>query len=651
MIHIDITHSLIVWIACSALFVFSIFWTIRHFKNTFYPLGIRTLLAVLRWIALLFLILIATDMKITRTRQLQRAPAIAFIWDLSGSIAATSPFTVTDVLQSGSYRFLRRETKVEHIVNMEKPEIITESALRRKMIDGAFTDCGKLLRFAEEQSTYRQCVLISDGQSYLGESLGRIRLSDNLKIYTIGVGEPVSKGVPSLQSVHYPEYITQIDSAEVSWVIYNISDKELQGDILIKDGEKILYKYPVEIAAQRMQEFDHLFLPLREGGHTWTWNFSDGITSTHFGSQTVYVHPSRVRVVCDADPPDEDIAMVSTVLSQSDRYVLFKRDEWEQNYPGEKPDLLIQTWHSEHQPQYFSNVPAVLFYRQPGDLYRSVSAFQITTYRPYVMITPDPNRSNQLWKQVPPLFILPYSGSGTTVLSIGSGQPVIVEDAENQRILILAAGLWRWQLAGYQKPWDGLYRHLIEEMVWESLKQYQQGFIALDKKQYVGTQYIPLYFTVNIKNWDLLDAASAQVSISVYDTAFSEIRREDSGLKPRITSSLTLSDTGTYFITARIFASGKHIESDTAYLRITASDFEMNALGCDAAVLKQLSNNHHGSYVHLDNIDSLRNIISTEKQWITESQIFLARHSILFFVLMFLAICADWILRKRYGGS
>ena len=92
------------------------------------------------------------------------------------------------------------------------------------------------------------------------------------------------------------------------------------------------------------------------------------------------------------------------------------------------------------------------------------------------------------------------------------------------------------------------------------------------------------------------------------------------------------------------------LESDTAKILIKENDMENLLTGCDVGILKQLAERHGGTYVHISDLDSLQQIISTDKRWEQVSRVFIARRSYLLYALMFLMLCADWILRKRNGG-
>jgi hypothetical protein len=72
--------------------------------------------------------------------------------------------------------------------------------------------------------------------------------------------------------------------------------------------------------------------------------------------------------------------------------------------------------------------------------------------------------------------------------------------------------------------------------------------------------------------------------------------------------------------------------------------------GCDEKALQKLTNDHRGYYLHTDDLNGLADMVSTERTWKDVSKVYIARHSYLLFAVMFLLLCADWIIRKRSGG-
>ena len=91
-------------------------------------------------------------------------------------------------------------------------------------------------------------------------------------------------------------------------------------------------------------------------------------------------------------------------------------------------------------------------------------------------------------------------------------------------------------------------------------------------------------------------------------------------------------------------------ESDTSEDVIRANDFEDKQPGLNDRAIKKLTADHAGTYLHVNDLDSLSFSISTEKHWEEISKILITRKSYWLIAFMFLLLCADWIIRKRSGG-
>lgn len=652
MFNIDLTASKIVWVLAALLAFYGIYWLIRSLKDPYYPSAIRIILAVLRTAAILIFIIIFLDIKITHIRDRQVEPEIAFLWDLSQSMntAGSEAFSVTDILRSPSYRAIDRQTRISHITDMQDPGIVTETQLRTLSLEEVISDNGKLIRFAEKQTRFRELVLVSDGRSFMGESLGSIRLSDKLVLHTIGVGNDPEAELLQLRSVSFPDHVLQGDSITLSWSLENPSGESIQTELIIKKDNENVFKQEVEIPAQRMMVFEHTFTPMPEGSSIWIWSLEENNEQIKIGSENLYVHPSAIRVVIHADPPDQDIAMISTVLSEFERIKIFKDKDWRIAFPDEKPDLLIQTWHPDTQTKIYQDIPSILFYRDLKGSYITSGELSPDGLQPYIYFDPDPVTNARYWKSLPPVQVANYKGEGSVIMETNRGRPVILENAKDQSLIIAASGLWRWNLAGFEKNWDGIYIHLIKGMVNDQIRRAGKSYIALDEKIYSGIAYQPFNLRVERYNLELLKQTETILRVSLTDSSYEEIlRKELDALSDNITS-FTLKEAGKYYAKAEIFTHGMLLESDTAKILIEKNDMENRQKGCDAGILKQVAERHDGNYIHINDLDSLQYIIFTDKIWEQVSGVFIAQRAYFLYALMFLMFCADWILRKRNGG-
>ncbi len=652
MFTIDITASKIVWVLAALFGIYAIYWLIRNLKDPYYSSAIKTILVILRTVAILIFIIIFLDIKITFVRDRQVKPEIAFLWDLSQSMnhVGDEDFSVTDILRSSSYREIDRQTSIYHITNMQNPRIVTEAQLRSLPVDEVISDNSKLIKFAEKQARFHELVLISDGRSYIGESLGSIKLSDKLTLHTIGVGNKTKKELLQLRSVRFPDHVLQGDSIAVNWSLENPSDESIQTRLIINNVKENVFEQDVVIPAHGMMIYKKTFSPLPEGPSTWTWSLEKENKRNEIGSENLYVHSSAIRIVIHANPPSQDISMLTTVLSTLERIEVFKDKEWKIAFPDEKPDLLIQTWHPLTEPKIYQNIPSILLYRDLENSYQTSGELSIVGLQPYLNFNPDPITNARFWKSLPPIQVANYKGEGSVIMKTEQGRPVILENTKDQSLLITASGLWRWNLAGFEKDWDGIYKHLITGMINNQIRRGGKSYIALDDKIYSGIAYQPFNVGIEHYHFELLDQSETSVRVSLLDSNYQEIYRKELNTPSEKVTSFILKEAGEYFVEAEIFTHDLLLESDTAKILINENDMEDRYKSCDADLLKRVAMRHGGHYVQIDDLDSLKYFISTDKTWKPLTHLMIARKAYFLYVLMFLMLCIDWILRKRNGG-
>lgn len=648
MVRIDVTDSLFILLFCALIVLFTLYWNYRFLRRDFYPPRIRRIIVMLRSISLLLLLPLLLDLQINMTRTVEQVPLYAFVWDLSTSMQNPdgTPFRASQVLNSDEYHSLRKRVRIEHIAGMREPTLWQESELRQKESDEAFTDLGKLLHFADKAAQYRGIVLISDGQSYLGELLPALRLSSGIPIFAVGVGDTLQNGRIALSSVRHPAFITEGDSLSMYLIFENPSNMNTRGHVSILNAQDTLYREKLELEARRYREYPVLLPGMPTGNYRLDFYFDDDLLE----SRAIQVFPSHIRIVCDSRKADPDIAMINTVLSAEEQYRIYNRDSWEKRYPGEKPDLLIQVWHPEEAPLFFNNVPAILFYRESGDIYRLSGEFRISEYRPYLLPEKDPDLNHLYWKQLPPVYQLKYPGKGKAVLESGEGQALILEDPAEKRIVISGSGLWRWQLSAYEKGWEGLYRHWLKGMVREILKSGEKHFISFDSDEYRVPQYTTLTALTQSRDGAFEDTADAQVSVSLHNADFTELQRREHAFHSSMHSDFMPGDTGHYYLMARLFIKGRLIESDTAAVHVLFHDPETRYRGCNAEALKSLSTNHGGAYLPLEGLDSLEKMLPTDRETQTKDTVFPVRRAYAGMLILLLLLCTEWIIRKRYGS-
>lgn len=250
--------------------------------------------------------------------------------------------------------------------------------------------------------------------------------------------------------------------------------------------------------------------------------------------------------------------------------------------------------------------------------------------------------------QLPPVQTMQNDINGDVIVTTERERPLILEDNKNRSVIINASGLWRWNLAGYEKNWNGIYRHIISGIAEKLMARRDKDFIAIHRDIYTGSTYRDIPVELDLYS-DRLNPDEAFIRLTLSDSTFMEIGRRALDLHARV-DPYVFSEKGTYYIIADLFSQGILLESDTAHVVIEENDMELHFSGCNEPALKKLAQNHEGTFQRMNSPDSLEFTVRTEKQWESVSTTFMARKSYWLFAIMFVLICADWIIRKRNGG-
>lgn len=612
MFHLEFTPSRLIIGIAVILTVFLVVWILRSLRNTYYSKTTRTFLAILRILSVIILIVMLTDMRILSKRDKLLPAHIAILWDRSESMRlADSSYSPRKIIISPEYKRLQKRVSISHISNMEKPVIVTESRIKQLPINERISDNGELLNFADKQTMFDELILVSDGNSYLGESLEDILLKNKLKVHALAVGNVMGPAVPELRSINYPTYLNDSDSIRLDWSLYNKNKQETAINLSISLDDKIIFRSAEQLPGERMISLSEVLPPQPAGSHQLVFSIGKKEDEQIIGSEMILVHSSRSNVLYYSEPPDKDVAMMASILKDDPRYDVFEKNEWDK-VQDKKPDLVIQTWGSDRERLY-QDVPSIFIYRDDKNSYQDESELVVNDQKPYVRYTGDISRDARYWTQVPPIQVARFTSQARHILSGGRGRPVIIEGHLPKSICVNAAGIWRWNIAGYQKEWDGIYKHLVTGMAEALIRQSDKSYISFDRPYYYELEYEDI--PIKLKRYDIVNSEmdAGEEIIRVTDSSFSEIRR----INPEQDGSAEVSfdKEGRYYFIVDLFSEGTLLESDTAGVIIEANDMEKQFRGCNEKALKKLAKHHHGQYIRYDELNKLPEMIGDEKTW------------------------------------
>lgn len=643
MFEFGLTTSKVIWLLAAIFIIYSVFWLIRTFSDDFYSARQKSILLFLRLIIVLVFVALFLDLKVEHQVFKKSRSEIAFLWDTSESMALQDGFSIEDVLKTGFYKDVSRQATISHVQNMLAPKYISPLKLRRQELNEKMSDNSALLRFAEKDARYTDLFLVTDGQSYLGEELESYKTLKDLKIHVVAVGNESKEALPIIQSIRYPNYISQGDSILVKYDIYNPGKTKLDLEIMLYvDG--VARQNKINLDAYRSKNIQTYIVFNTEGLHELEWKVRSDKKEIGLTSRQLLVHPSKLTIVFSANPPDRDVSMVKYVLDDQERYECYHYDEWEKQFPEKEPDVLVQTWHPQQEVKRFKDTPALLFYRDRQGEYISSSVMEILDYKPYFHVTPDPRENARYWKQLPPVQVAKKAWRGTVLLKDSKDYAFILEQ-END-IVIAASGLWSWNLASYQKDWEGLYRSLMQGIVENLVGKHADKMIKLMQETYSVKAYWPLGISVDLSEKIEEDY---QLKLSLLDSTYDEIKRIESDKADDI-FYFKINRQGSYYLKADLFISGELINSDTSNVTVEKNNMEISQLALNEPVLKKLVENNKGGYFSYNSLDTIRYELETKEKNLLIDNYFEARSAYFLYIILFLLLITDWIIRKKNGG-
>lgn len=642
MIEFGLTSSRIIWLLAAIFIIYSVFSFTRSFSSDFYSRKQKILLLSLRIIILLVFIFLLLDLKIEDQSFKTSQVEIAFLWDASESMSAQEDYKIDDIFRSRFYKNLEKQASIMHVQNMQKPEYISPQKLKRLALNEKLSDNSLLLRFAEKESRFSELFLVTDGQSYFGEDLEYYRTIKGLKVNVVGIGEENTEVLPLIRSLRYPDYIAQGDTISVKYEIHNPGkDKQNFEFALYVDGK--IFQEKLSLDAYRSQNIQSYIEFNTKGLNELEWRLKSDRKEITLKSQQVLVHPSKLNIVFSADPPHRDVSMVKYILDDRDAYECYHYKEWEEKFPGKTPDILVQSWHPQDEAKTYENVPALLFYRNRQGEYINSSEIKILDYKTYVYVNPDPRENARYWTQLPPVQMAKASLDGKIILEDSKGEALVLENENN--VIVNAVGMWVWNLASYQKDWDGLYSHLMEGIIESLIGKNADKLVRLNQEKYSIMAYWPLAFSVDIAE----ELKDSELKIALLDSSYGEIKRIENAKQNEI-FYFRMDEWGKYFIKVELFVNGELLDSDTSDVQIIENDIETSQTGLNESALKKLAKNNGGEYFHYTELDSSEHELEIKEKNLLILKYFEARSAYFLYLIMFLAMCADWIIRKRNGG-
>ncbi len=231
------------------LFILACLFAILTYRHTFPPLGKRkkTLLLGLRIIALFSLFLVLSEPILTIARRVSQKPVIALLLDVSRSMSLKG----ADIKRIEELQNLLKNDIFEKISS--EAELKTfgfADSLVRVDIKGKFPDSlgtatsiGEGIKLVEKKLKEENLVgivILSDGANNLGEDPVLVARSEDIPIYTCGVGEYIPPRDVSIERILYTDIGYVGDQIPIRVDISQTGFDRIKIPVSIKEKKKTL---------------------------------------------------------------------------------------------------------------------------------------------------------------------------------------------------------------------------------------------------------------------------------------------------------------------------------------------------------------------------------------------------------------------------
>ena len=675
----------ILWTAAIALSVGAGYWVYRADRKKDLPF--TWLGAVLRALIvfLLFILLIAPELSFKRNET--KKPIVLFLQDNSSSIK--------NALGTDTAAYIKHINELKQQLAKDYTIVswgfgATAEANDTLHFNKPSTNIAGALSEAQEYFSNRNLgaiILASDGRYNEGANPLYQQLSLPCSLYSIAIGDSSAEKDLKIGQTYYNKTVSLKSEFEIRADLLARLCKGTDGDIELKEGNKIVGKLPLHIGNDAFDRTVSFWLHAEEKGlHHYTLQLpiAAGEKNSSNNQREIYVEVSeeKKKVLIVFAAPHPDVNAVKEALSESGNYTvtLCAKD----NIPANLQEYSVLILHGlpslgsnlkkieeAHKPVWYmvsktTDGNQLNQVANPGghldanlllnwhdvsvELNNNFTLFSIPRQlRAVIDKMPPMYCPGSLINIRPDIFVLlNYRGYANT-----NDMPVwMMERGSLPKAMLLAEGLWRWRLYEY-KNFNS--HEVIDELIRQTVAYLAANAndkpfrVIMQKNVWSDQERVTMdAILVNANNEAVNDA---EASLTISDSAGHKqnfvFERSGTGYKLNI----GILGAGTYSYTATAKKTDKSYTVQCSFA-IANVPLEMMETGADYALLSGLAKKYKGALIpaaHLQALsDSLKhnNDIKPIIETINES-ISVIDKKWIFFLILLIAL-GDWLLRKYY---
>ena len=670
----------------------------------------KTVLIILRTLAILILLLVLFEPIVTFAKRIIIEPTNLIFVDNSRSIQ----------INDGT----KREETEKNFLNELKNNIITKSSALYSFgsnINQVEIDSLNQFNFSENSTNFSEIfseaektgrnissiTIVSDGDITDGVNPLFTAAKLNIPVYTVGIGDSSRKKDVELKNVLYNEMIYAGTPTTVLATINNRGYAGKTVNVSLYEGSKLEDQRNIQLSTDGTQNVILNYSPQTAGEKKLAINVStlEGESTNANNKRIFYVNAlsNKIKVLLISGSPSSDLTFIKDALAQDQNLMVNSITQLSQNmflennnrdrlidsanvifllgFPtNDTPNELlrkVQTSVVQNDKPVFFLLSNNIDYQRLGQLQSELPFVAQISVGSFYEIQPDiqveqennpiiqNNSSNIIaaWNNLPPVYqpdgmLTPKPESEilskVIINNVPVNRPLILTRklGAKRSIAVLAFNIWRWKLLASENSPDIFDNFILNSVKWLNTKD-KQKFVTIRtaKKIYSPGENIDFTAQVYDQSYNPVSDAEVNVKIKSGNESFNVTMNSlGNGLYE---GTLETNKTGDYSYNGTALQNGNKLGTDSGNFNVGEVDIEMVSPRMNYEFLKSLSTQTGGKYFTPSNYSQLFPILkritdNSSKEKIETSEVNLWSNE----WLMGLAILLfgfEWFLRKRFG--
>jgi hypothetical protein len=674
---------------------------------------IRYCLISLRSIGLFLLVLLIGEPLLSLVTHSIDQPIVAVLVDNSQSMAMKDRIGHRDevlkkTLRSDAWKQLGDQ--VTYYLFDEKSRHLTAFSVDSLTLKGEATDIAKALKEIKQASlstNLQSVVLITDGNSTIGENPIYEAEELGVPVFTIGIGDTSEQRDLLIRKVLTNEITYVGTKVPVNVTMHSAGfggervQVSLSGDTGTLDEEILTLETGIH---------DYLipltFTPEKEGAQKFTVEVSrlpnELTLQNNRMSFFTKVLKSKLRIALIAGKPNEDVAFIRRVLvnDKNIEAITFIEQNDGRFYEGvptaqvlneieclvligfptvnsnsgllqiilnaEKPMLMVlsRTINFEKLRLLDPLLPFSVQNIVGNEFQVFVSIPDVQRNNPIVRIG-NGEKSVEVWSKLPPIFMLQGSFRSkpeSEILATVQLQSMPLKDAlivarnvnRKKSLAILGYGLWRWQmLSDAGSGGDQILENFISNAVrWLTTREDERR-VRVNPSKEVFTLQEAVEFSAQVYDENYQPVEDAQIEVRALRSGETNQCMLDPISNGQYQGTFDRLREGDYRFEAKVMLNGKEIGSDRGTFSIGGLNMEFLETRMNKPLLQQVASRAGGKYYESTNVSSLVHDVTTLSNFkpreLSKSAEYELWNSRWRFVLIIIVFASEWFMRKRSG--